>query len=410
MNLTDINSFLKLGYFLDYKNPRMSIDFSGINKNKYMDLHEEELVNEGSRLFIKSLEKRFLNGKRHVVPISGGLDSRAILAGLLYFTDASNIETYTFGTPGTLDFEIGCNIANIVGTQHKCFPLTNYKYDFYELLDISKRIDRQTVLFHHPPIWELDQYYSDSLIWSGFNAGLLTGAVTPKVMSESLETIKQNFINKNRYTMDLTSTVKDSEIYEYIEYDKNLGVKKLSIEEQMHFMNRQLKFIEPHVLIKGFNYVTPFTDEDLLLFFLSIDNRFRINQHLYKNMLQSTFPDIFSYPTKNSMGLPLNSGKVRQFSGRVFRKLKSEINKFYPMFKDKNINYLDFNTGIREKRELNNIVKDNINDLADRKIIDWIDIKEIFEKHVNQKKNYSKALLLLTSLEIHLKSSNEKIL
>ncbi len=98
MDSININSFLYFGYFLDFTNTNYSFDFSMIDKKRYLNAMEEELIDIGTQKFLKSINNCFVrNNTNIVVPISGGLDSRAILAGLLEFTSASNIKTYTFG-------------------------------------------------------------------------------------------------------------------------------------------------------------------------------------------------------------------------------------------------------------------------------------------------------------------------
>ena len=48
----------------------------------------------------KNLIDQRANNSRIVVPLSGGLDSRLILASLLEFYDAKEIYTFTFGKEG----------------------------------------------------------------------------------------------------------------------------------------------------------------------------------------------------------------------------------------------------------------------------------------------------------------------
>ncbi len=83
MNQKNLNSFLKLGYFLDYKNENISIDVSNIDNLKYQNISEYDLLNIASSLWNEAVNKSFSLNKKHLVPISGGLDSRAILATLL---------------------------------------------------------------------------------------------------------------------------------------------------------------------------------------------------------------------------------------------------------------------------------------------------------------------------------------
>ena len=65
--------------------------------------------------------------------------------------------------------------------------------------------------------------------------------------------------------------------------------------------NRQLKYIEPHVCIDGYNYKKPFMESDWNTFFLSIDKKYRRNQYLYIKILENLFPDFFRYPDKKKI-------------------------------------------------------------------------------------------------------------
>lgn len=391
----DIESFLHFGYYLDYENPYYSIDISNINKDIYNNLSLEELIKIGKENLMKSIDRLFTPNHKHVVPISGGLDSRTILAALLEFTEASNISTYTFGTPGTLDYEIGTNLARSLGTNHISFPLTEYTYSIDELFDISKRLDYQTVLFHHPPIWRIDELFQGFKFWSGFLGDRLTGSHYNKNFPKEVDKAKKLFIKMYRYQSNINLTNKKDDYF----FD-NLQFKKtgLSTFESLDFINRQLKFIAPHVLIRGYDYRLPFLDKDLINFFLSIPNEYRENQLLYKKMLLSTFPKLFEYPVKNNHGLKLTSSKISIFLSRVSNRLKRTIFGI-----NKNINYLDFDIKIREKEDLKKIVYDSINDLYNRRLINWLDIRKLFKDHIDKKGNYGNALILLTSLEIHMK-------
>lgn len=68
-----------------------------------------------------------------------------------------------------------------------------------------------------------------------------------------------------------------------------------------------------------------------------------------------------------------------------------------------NLNYIDFNNAIRDRQDIRNIVYNNIIDLKNRNVVDWLDIDGIWDAHQNKKKDLSNALLLLSSLEINLK-------
>lgn len=396
MDKANLHGFLQLGYFLDYDNPNYKFDFSGINKEKYAEASLTELVNEGGRLWVEAISANFNSNDKHLVPISGGLDSRAILAGLLKHTEAKNIYTYTFGTPKTLDYEIGNYIAKKLGTKHTSYDLTKHIYSQEELEDISKRVDRQTILFQHPPVHKIIDNYVGFQLWSGFMGDPIAGSKL--VECDNGENIYSFFIKKNIYTKSVPLG-KSDEVKALIGLPR-VNNKLLTRHEAIDFENRQLKFIAPHVLMNGFDYKLPFLEKSFFDFMLSAPNKYRLNQLLYKEILLKLFPKEFSYKTKTNFGLPLKATKQRVLVKRVQDKISRTIGIGSPV----TTNYLDFNKKIREKEDLRKIISNNILDLKQRNIVDWIDIERILTTHLSGKGNHADALIVLASLEIHLKT------
>ena len=65
---------------------------------------------------------------RHIIPLSGGWDSRAILGALLERIDSDRIRTVTFGMPGQLDYDLGKTVADSVGIEHHAFDLRSINF------------------------------------------------------------------------------------------------------------------------------------------------------------------------------------------------------------------------------------------------------------------------------------------
>ncbi|QGG47308.1 asparagine synthase-related protein [Heliorestis convoluta] len=404
MNLKNVKSFLQYGYFMNYEKDDLPLEFSKIDKLIYTSLEENELVNLGIEKFIEAISKDFEYNYQHVVPLSGGLDSRAILAALLEFTDASNIFTYTFGTPGTLDYEIGGLIAKKAGTKHTNLPLTTHKYCQDELIDISNRINNQTMLFHHPPVWLVDELFSNHVVWSGYIGDLIVGGHLPTHPVTNLKDAKLKYLNKYKYVKSLSlSNIENDFLIDYINFN-TIDKKLVTYEEQILFNERVRKLTAPHVLIKGYNYKTPFINNGFMDFMLSLDNRFRLGKYLFIEMMLKAFPKLFSQKTKNNYGLPLKSGNIKIEVKKIENKIKSFLGRSLNGFVNPYINYLDFRNGIREREDLLSIFSSNIMDLKSRGIIDWIDIEDILNRHLKKQGNFADALIVLTSLEIHLKA------
>ena len=80
-----IKFFLRYGYFPSKTDN--TIKFNNYNWN-FNNFSIEENSKKAAELFIKNAESIFNSKENHLVPLSGGLDSRTILYTLLKFTEA----------------------------------------------------------------------------------------------------------------------------------------------------------------------------------------------------------------------------------------------------------------------------------------------------------------------------------
>ena len=126
-------------------------------------------------------------------------------------------------------------------------------------------------------------------------------------------------------------------------------------------------------------------------------------------MLLKAWPQLFRLKTKENLSLPLDAHQNMVFGKRLYYRMQKEINRIMPVFIDKGLNYMDFNRAIRKRDDIKKIVYDNLMDLKRRKIIDWIDYETIWKRHMNKKGDHADVLLVLASLEIHLKAGKELI-
>jgi asparagine synthetase B (glutamine-hydrolysing) len=404
MDLIKLNSFLKFGYFIDYQSDQYQLNYSGINRALYENYSETELVSIGRKKFLQVIADEFVLGQTHVVPLSGGLDSRAILAALLKFTSAAKIKTYTFGTPGTLDYEIGNLVARKVGTDHQNFPLTKHIYSQEELVESSRLTKHQTVLFHHPPIFELKNQYQGCQIWSGYVGDVVAGGYIPVYKSGTIEEAKLKYINKYSFikSIDLTCC-SEKEYLKKIDADW-LDPEILSYEEQLIYEERSRKLTAPHILIDHFQYKTPFINNEFMDFMFSLEENFRKDQYLYKKILIRISKELFSIKTKNNYGLPLNAGWTVKYIFRAINKGKRIFGKYFSSYPNPGTNYLEFDKAIRNKKDFKEIIFSNIQDLKKRGLVEWIDMDALWDRHMQKKVDHSDALLVLASLEIHLKA------
>ena len=273
-------------------------------------------------------------------------------------------------------------------------------------MDISKSVNQQTILFHHGPVDEIIDRFSGHEVWSGFMGEVLSGDHIPSYKSKSLNEAKRVFLKSNRYVKSLKLINSHDDLIELISYKKGSN-KIVSYEEELDIYNRQSKYIAPHVLMDGLSYQTPFTDSRWVDFILSVGDGYRSGQYLYKQILLNSFPYLFSFPAKCSFGQRLDANKALILSSRIMHKIKKIANNHYPNILNPHTNYINFDDAMRNRQDVKSIIYENIMDLSNRDIIDWVDVTGIWNNHQSKRGNYSDALIVLASLEIHLKTGME---
>jgi len=109
---------------LIFKNTEVSIsnywDFNFLDRNegKTQDYYEQKLAS----LILQAIERHTKDGARITVPLSGGLDSRTILASIP--REYYPVNTVTFGTEDMDDVKIARQISKVLGANHHYLELS----------------------------------------------------------------------------------------------------------------------------------------------------------------------------------------------------------------------------------------------------------------------------------------------
>jgi asparagine synthetase B (glutamine-hydrolysing) len=417
MNQLDtIATFLHFGYL-----PRFSqhqLDFLG-DYQRWRELkvflsqkQSSDLIKEGvailRRTFRDALDRK--TSGLHVLPLSGGLDSRAILGGLLENLNTNEILAVTYGTPGTWDYEIGRHVARSAGVRSESIDLTSHdwQWDADSILEIASRLESPTWLLdvyvnHRIP----QRYGSDCLYWSGFMGEALTGAHLPPKESKSWEQAISFFVGWNKFSRSLKLTPPGFIPRNTLPTTPWIDREILGYDEQLDFGIRQLCLIRHIVLPAGYDYRTPFLCSRWVEFILNVPRRYREKQLLYKEILKVAYPKLFSLPTKANMGLPLTTPGIRKAMRYGALRLRHELSRVIPRVNvgvAPSVNYIDFDHGLRAREDLRNVIYQNIQGLKGRGLVDWIDIGDIWNRHMHNQRNHADALMLLASLEMYIRA------
>jgi hypothetical protein len=400
-----INSFLRFGYFCDYDRQRAPIDFSRIDKRIYENMPRDELVRLGVESLSDTFSELWQDGREHVVPLSGGLDSRLILGALLERTSADRIRTFTYGVAGSYDFDISNSIAKKYGTQHLPVFFENHIYSLDQELEFAKRTDCQCMLFYHPPLDEFDRQYDGAMVWSGYVGDAVAGSYLQARPSSSIRDAQLTHL-KNRIVVNSTPlhNCTDEEFLTYMQTPL-IAPELLTYDEQVLFDEAGSKFTAPLILFDGYEFVTPFINTPWMDFMLSVPNRYRIGQELMIEIGRRAFPALFSMPSKNRLGHTFDAPQSIVKSTFWLNRIRKALHQFIPAVNWPNFQCNDFNEGIRKNQSLRRIVQENIKDLRHRDICGWIDFDSIWRNHDRRIRNHGDALIILASLEIVLKAS-----
>ncbi|MFT6733865.1 MAG: hypothetical protein ACJAS9_002059 [Polaribacter sp.] len=418
IDLTSLRDFIHLGYVTGNRtiindatcniNNSKFEAFSNISEHFLLSSQEDdksskEYILNGASIWNKAIERCLnSNSKKIVVPISGGLDSRLILGSLLEHVSPSEITTYTFGIPGSFDYEIGNLVAKAVGTKHFSYDLNKIEVTEEKLKFFMHHTLCNSDLFTGPPLTELlNDIEQDSIIWSGFMGDPSIGSHLPSV--DAIKSVSGNFIeNKEDYSRIklLSQKLTKKNIIPPFYNFENVNGEDSKIE-LWDLQNRQSRYVTSQVFIKPFEYEVPFINRDWLAFSLRLPKALRRNELFYKEFLINRYSSIFNLPVKCNLGTPLKSSLWSQLKING-QKAYNKVNKNY--LKSKNINYVNFDQKLRENKPFYDLCSSLLCSFGERQYIDSSEIAQILQLQ-RSGVDCSRAFTLLASIELILQKN-----
>lgn len=270
-------------------------------------IDEGEVVEELGRLFIDAVNRRSRQGERVGLKLSGGCDSRAVLAAMP--ERGYPIHAVTFGKKGCEDIRIAGLAARARGATHHVVEINRRNWFILRVRGVWKT-DGHLELLHMHDIGALPELKERfDILLSGRLASLSIGA---SYLGKSHMNEIQKIQNRGRRFIKLANETND-----------------------LYLASR-----------------SPFTDNNLVRFSKAIPIRLRRNAYIYHKMLLNTFPQYFRTIPWEAIGVPISwpTSIVRgiQFSQRVKQKLLRELSRVGFQDKDRH-NYADYTTWIRQE-------------------------------------------------------------
>jgi|GEM_PF-3245450 len=409
-----VNAFLGFGYIPQKDvEPIEQIVFA---KQKKINFPKEEsmLVNLGVECLKKTFEnsiKKYPDKTKHIIPLSGGLDSRVILGGLLDNVDKANIITITYGIPRTFDYEIGGEIAKKVGVKNykinldpEIFPWTEKK-----LLEDARKYTRPNFFFRgfnvYTYITENIDLGDEYIFWSGYLGGSLTKKKSFASISSSWDEVIESFIKKENKCSYLTSS--DFKPKRILPQKPIVHKNILNYYEQMNLFVRQPYCIYPSAIFNE-SVEYPFSKEPYISYIINLPDVFKEDQYLYKKIIYQAYPKLFSLPTQTTGGATIFTSERIICIRKKILNMNKKLCKL--LRKDKiswDVQFFDWDVELRKSKKLQDLVKKQLKDLSARDLLTWLDVESFLSEHLAKRYNHGEGIRRLVSLEIFLKRENE---
>ena len=354
----------------------------------------------------------------HLVPISGGWDSRLILGALFERLDPCQIETVSFGCPGQLDFEIGREIARFLGVRHHAIDLTGIQIEWSALQAHVKRVPWTEVPESYY-LALLDMYAAQAgtaTMWSGFLGEALTGGHRAQSFGgHSAEEAERGFMySQQRSRISPVSDPKYIPTYPDSRLADNAPFEQ---SELLDFALRQRGFVAPAVLGKAWTQwsaeqgkkgnaqiLAPFCHPAWAGYWLNAPRQLHCGQQLYLAMARYKYPKLFTLPSKYSVGFAPDALRVQRLY-RLYLSMARRIDRrvpFLPIRPGLMDNYMDYAHAFRRREDYRAAMERAIIVLEDRYAIPWLNIRQVWQEHCTRKGDYSEALHVLLSLAVNL--------
>lgn len=273
---------------------------------KPMDIPFDEAVPEFAKLLKEAVISRMKNTEQVCVSLSGGLDSRAILANAKLVNP--HIKTVTFGIKNSYENDIVKRVVKAAQVENKLFPLSGTNWMNGRPEGIWKTDGMLNLIHMHASLHHKEISKIGLICLNGIGGGILLGG---RMLRQGSSSIIHDLYG------DLTK---------YIDLKNpffHLGGK----ECQYLLNNRLRRFTEQGILEQKYiEYRQPFFHNGLITLLFSIPYEYRINSRLYNAALLETFPYLFDkIPYANTGFAISNKGKIRS---KIYRKIKFLLYKY----------------------------------------------------------------------------------
>ncbi|MEL6159069.1 MAG: asparagine synthase-related protein [Cyanobacteria bacterium J06623_5] len=325
-------------------------------------LMEDEITGYLGSLFRKAVKNRSLKGEKTGLTLSGGLDSRAIIAAMP--NHGPKIEAITYGKKGCEDIQIAKRVAKVKGANFHAVEINSENWLNSRIAKVWET-DGSCSLIHMQFTAALDKVKESNLFSCILHGAGGDGFVGGDHLFEHSQDDSQldYYILKRLNLINFadSETHKASVLNRFKSYYQTLG----NCPHVLYIDSRIRSFLLKDIKVSatyGIECRMPFLDNDFQEFLYAVPNELKHNNYLYSKMLLAKFPDFFETIPRQGTGVPISppgflrkaNKKLEQFAYRIHNKLKRVVRSqgfSFPEWdpsKPKG-DFYDYNTWLREE-------------------------------------------------------------
>ena len=308
------------------------------------------------KVFLKLIKS--INGRTLIVPLSGGLDSRLIVANL-HKHGIKNIICYTYGLPDSKEVRISKSISADLGYDWYFINYADYKWkEWYEsksmkdYLIYSGNLCSLPHIQDWPAVLELKRrglLPKNSIFIPGHAADFVAGShlppkiksiINPNVKNVSQLIVDEHFMLSKKIQSSINIDFKDKiykNLAEQLSFFKIENIDDIASSfEYWDWLERQSKFIANSCRVYeywGYEWRMPFWDKDFMDFWKTVPLNLRLQKSFYKEFLVSNdYESIFNnYNYKNYEKKNLRFYIKKSPFGRILTKIHKRFYAYYKL-------------------------------------------------------------------------------
>ena len=292
---------------------------------KPLDITFNEAVIRLSNLLQAAVKKRVNTGEKLGVSLSGGLDSRGVLAAIDQINDI-NVECFTFGKKGCDDIKIAQEVSSIKNNPHHIFELNEENWMDERFQKVWRTDGMMNLLHLHNPAKKQSLKGLFDIIIGG-NLG---------------ECVKGYWVNE--FDKRITKKTAFYRFGKHIKFT-NLDDDYYDISHQDPYVidTRARRFINMGFMTNNrtIEIRRPLLDNDFIEFAYALPDMYRKGKNLYEKALLYKYPEYFEKIPWQDTGYPISK---EMFLHRKIIFMAKELLKKFPIIKSTRnyTNYADW--------------------------------------------------------------------